>query len=204
MLSSHSTSEEARAHYQGMVDCTYIDWSSFQRHGPRNLLSAIVSCPYCKHRRWLTLNRITKTDTRFTACCHNCSNRLDKEKHRRRRESRNFMGRTVTQEGYIGININFLSQEEQSLFSPMVSRSYPYIREHRLVMARHVKRPLKSTEIVHHINGIKDDNRIENLKLLSRGSHPTSNGDIFYQELQEARAEIERLQTILIENGIEC
>lgn len=43
--------------------------------------------------------------------------------------------------------------------------------EHRLVMEMREARRLGPNEVVHHINGNRSDNRLENLELVSRSEH---------------------------------
>lgn len=59
----------------------------------------------------------------------------------------------------------------------MYSGKHPYsngrkeIHVHVMVMEKHIGRALQADECVHHINGIKTDNRLENLELMKHAEH---------------------------------
>ncbi len=90
-------------------------------------------------------------------CSNKCSNQADKGgRHKKGAEHANWKGgRTIDSNGYVLV---------YTANGPYSGR---YALEHRLVMEQHLGRELSSEETIHHLNGDKTDNRLENLQLFN-------------------------------------
>lgn len=132
-----------------------------KKHTTRKYIWA--TCQVCNKPRWVVFFRGQPRSPKCLSC-------QAKTMHRSGEEASNWQGgRTKTTYGYIQICVS-----RDDFFYPMAKRNN-YILEHRLVMAKYLNRCLLPWEIVHHKNGIRDDNRIENLQLLgTQGKHNTA------------------------------
>lgn len=65
------------------------------------------------------------------------------------------------------------------------------MHEHDLVMERKIGRRLMPTECVHHRNGIKTDNRMENLEVMSHSEHSSlHNKELVRQRRRDANGRL--------------
>lgn len=117
------------------------------------------ACSDCGKQRWV---RLVKGKPQ-SPLCQTCAAKLYKLAGSKNCHWRG--GKHKSLAGYIMIYV-----AHDDFFYPMTCGGV-YVKEHRLVMARHLGRCLHSWEIVHHKNGIKDDNRIENLQLVTDDRH---------------------------------
>jgi len=141
------------------------------------------ACEICGETQWVAL----LFGTPIYKNCESCRRKYYKgrsgDKHPLWRG-----GRSLTRNGYILV---FLHKED--FFRPMAN-SKGYVMEHRLIMAKHLGRLLQVWEVVHHINEIKDDNRLENLQLATASEH-----DSYHRTLYHARNRIKNSLQIIKE-----
>lgn len=139
-----------------------------------------VICPTCGKVRKIPARKIKK---RKTMLCYLCSAKLmiegrSKDSYPKGKGVHNWNGgRTKDGSGYIQIILY-----PENPFYEMACKNGHRIREHRLVMAQYLGRCLGSDEFVHHKNGDKADNRIENLQLMHRSAHYST---LHLKDLQE-------------------
>ena len=96
-------------------------------------------------------------------CSYECKYKSQKGWWSKNKNPRWNGGRRIRGDGYIQIKAsNHYSVNEEG-----------YIREHRLVMEKYLRRKLKDDELIHHKNGNVKDNRIENLEITNRAEHKT-------------------------------
>ena len=124
-----------------------------------------AACEKCGKERWVYL--YVKDNKLKNTVCGSCSQLIKKG------------GKSYCY-GYVMVYLH----PDNFFFSMARSKTQwgGYVPEHRLVMAKHLGRNLHSWEIVHHKNGIRDDNRIENLELSSSISEHIINHSKGYRD----------------------
>lgn len=115
-----------------------------------------IPCERCSKERWVRIRKGKK----LPKYCRSCTLKVNRCPQKVARFG------VRTSDGYVRIHKSLVDL----FFYPMALKA-GNIPEHRLVMAKHLGRCLHQWEVIHHKNGIKDDNRLENLQLISEGGH---------------------------------
>lgn len=161
-----------------------IHWSQMSR---ANLVP--VTCGICRKIRMSPTNHIRFRKSRYTGCHLSCLRK------KWLRDQPGF-GVNTGYDGYIQKHIDTFSRDEITILKDMFKK-WRYVLEHRAVMALHLGRPLNEGEMVHHLDGNRSNNKLENLRLLKVSQHHKGHGDDFYQPYQEALVIIQSLREII-------
>ncbi len=121
----------------------------------------VIECAFCRRRALQSIFH------RSRYCSPRCGNLNAIDEGRKGPQNGEhaprWLGGRIQRNGYV-----LVYQPEHPT---VVGSARIYVAEHRLVMEKMIGRYLKPQETVHHKNGIRDDNRPENLELWAK-SHP--------------------------------
>lgn len=141
-------------------------------------LSIWSACPDCGKERWVAKRYKHQR-------CISCGVKAGKKHDQRGPLNPSWKGgRHWSQGGYIWVR-PYASDPCEGM-----ATKDGYVPEHRLVMARHLGRPLTKDEIVHHKNFDKTDNRIKNLEITNRNRHQR----VAVEAFQQLAAKVEELE----------
>lgn len=183
-------SRPSRSDDELLPDSSVIHWGNRDRSG-----RVCVTCGVCKKSRHVYMTNTGRK--RGTGKCGPCGAAGKQNSPPSGHHHPRWKGGYTTSCGYVMIHLSMLDTDDRRLASKMTNGKY--IAEHRLVMARHVNRPLLwPGDVVHHLNGAKGDNRMQNLRLVTCHNHNAENK----ATIDALRDEICRLQSILDRNEI--
>lgn len=155
-----------------------------------------VFCGKSCHNDWMRRHRVERTcetcgkkfdrppayETRQPAkyCSHKCSATV----RQKRPLDRDYNGKPalLDRDGYVRIWCT--------------DNTYPskprgaWRGEHRVVMEQFLGRALRPDEHVHHINGVKDDNRLENLVVMDQNDHARLSSHDYRAEVEAMKGEL--------------
>ena len=114
------------------------------------------ACANCGKERWVQL----RDGKPRHLLCHSCANRITGFAHAEEK-SNSWRGGINHTDGYI---LLYTPQHPQANYGGYVKRAI-------LVLEEKLGRPLRGGMVSHHKNGIKDDDRPENLEELSKSEH---------------------------------
>ena len=109
-------------------------------------------CPDCGLARWVF--------PRNSGVCRPCF-------ARRKGKAQRVYGKRIVDKSTGYVRVRVFPDEP---FGEMGGNNH-WVFEHRFVMAKHLGRTLYPTELVHHINGVRTDNRLSNLVLTTTKEH---------------------------------
>jgi len=152
-----------------------IEWIRFPCKGGTQF-KAKFTCPKCGQTRWVKRWGFKKAirDGTYTGLCNSCRSSIVCSQNIGEKNPHWNGGRFTNGEGYC-----FVYTGRDSPYYGMADHR-KYVLKHRLVMAKHLGRPLESKEVVHHIDENPSNNDIDNLMLF-----PNSGEHLAYHHAQK-------------------